>query len=32
LDDLMLKILIVAAIVSIVISMIFEEDHRDIGI
>ena len=31
LDDLMLKILLVAAIVSMVISMIFEEDHRDIA-
>ena len=31
LDDLMLKIPLVAAIVSMVISMIFEEDHRDIA-
>jgi hypothetical protein len=31
LDDLMLKVLIVAAVISIVISMIVEEDHRDIG-
>lgn len=27
----MLKVLIVAAVISIVISMIVEEDHRDIG-
>lgn len=31
LDDLMLKVLIVAAIISIVVSMIFEEDHREIA-
>jgi len=28
LDDLILKILICAAIISIVVNMIFEEDHR----
>eukprot|EP00117_Sycon_ciliatum_P039300 scpid90315/ scgid29068/ Plasma membrane calcium-transporting ATPase 4; Plasma membrane calcium ATPase isoform 4; Plasma membrane calcium pump isoform 4 len=31
LDDLMLKVLLVAAVISIVISMIFEEDHREIA-
>ena len=31
LDDLMLKILIVCAIVSTTISMIFEKDHRSIA-
>lgn len=31
LDDLMLKVLIVAAIISLVVSMIFEEDHREIA-
>lgn len=31
LDDLMLKVLIVAAIFSIVVSMIFEEDHREMA-
>ncbi len=31
LDDLMLKVLIVAAFISIVVSMIFEEDHREIA-
>ena len=31
LDDLMLKVLLVAAVISIVVSMIFEEDHRDIA-
>ena len=31
LDDLMLKILIVAAIVSMVISMIFEEENKFIA-
>lgn len=31
LDDLMLKVLIVAAIISIVVSMIFEEHHREIA-
>ncbi len=31
LDDLMLKILIVAAIVSMVIEMVFEKDHRATG-
>lgn len=29
LDDLMLKVLIVSAIISIVVSMIFEADHRE---
>lgn len=28
-DDLMLKILIVAAFISIIVSMIFEADHRE---
>jgi len=31
LDDLMLKVLIVAAIISIVVSMIFESGHREIA-
>jgi Ca2+ transporting ATPase len=31
LDDLMLKVLLVAAVISIVVSMIFEEDHREIA-
>ena len=31
LDDLMLKVLIVAAIISLIVSMIFEEDHREIA-
>ena len=31
LDDLMLKILIVAAIVSMTISMIFEKENRSVG-
>lgn len=30
-DDLMLKILIVAAIVSMTISMIFEKENRSVG-
>jgi len=31
LDDFMLKILIVAAIISLIVSMIFEKDHRNIA-
>lgn len=31
LDDLMLKVLIVAAIISLVVSMVFEADHREIA-
>lgn len=31
LDDLMLKVLIVAALISLIISMIFEGDHREIA-
>ena len=31
LDDFMLKVLIVAAIISLIVSMIFEEDHREIA-
>lgn len=30
-NDLMLKVLIVCAIISITVSMIFEEDHRETG-
>ncbi|PCJ22842.1 MAG: hypothetical protein COA94_08755 [Rickettsiales bacterium] len=30
-NDLMLKVLIVCAIISIVVSMIFEADHRSTG-
>eukprot|EP00343_Euplotes_focardii_P007905 CAMPEP_0205819478 /NCGR_PEP_ID=MMETSP0206-20130828/1867_1 /ASSEMBLY_ACC=CAM_ASM_000279 /TAXON_ID=36767 /ORGANISM="Euplotes focardii, Strain TN1" /LENGTH=1118 /DNA_ID=CAMNT_0053113125 /DNA_START=29 /DNA_END=3385 /DNA_ORIENTATION=+ len=31
LDDFMLKVLIVAAVISLIVSMIFEEDHREIA-
>ena len=30
-DDLMLKILLVAAVISLIVSMIFEEEHREIA-